>query len=137
MINREILSREHAELDALAEQLLTRANSLVPQLEGLSALRWRLNHVLMVHLAQEDNLLYPLLCASPNASTRRVAARFAGDVGGLAEAYRTYRSEWTFDRAEADWRGFSAATRVVMQALRKRIQREEMELYPLIEKRAA
>ena len=129
MVDREILSKEHAELDALAVRLLAMVDGVGPD-TGLSALRWRLNHVLMVHLAKEDKLLYPKLLAFPE--TRALARRFAEEMGGLAEAYLAYYAAWPIERVEADWAGFGAATRGVMKALRQRILREERDLYPRI-----
>ena len=129
MLNREQLSKEHAELDGLALRLLE-AVEAERQPAGLSALRWRLNHVLMVHLAKEDKLLYPSLLAMP--ATKALAQRFADEMGGLAEAYLAYNAAWPIERIEADWVGFGVATRGVMKALRQRILREERDLYPRI-----
>ncbi len=136
-MNHEVLTNEHAELEALAARLLAQVRADRPRVDGLSALRWRLNHVLMVHLAQEDNLLYPALLASRDPVARRTAERFCEQMGDLGASYRAYNSEWTFDRVAADWRGFANATRTMMAALRRRIQREESKLYPLIARRAA
>ena len=129
MLNREQLSKEHAELDALAVRLLEAVEAASPP-TGLSALRWRLNHVLMVHLAKEDKLLYPSLMAMP--TTKALAQRFSDEMGGLAEAYLAYNSAWPIERVEAEWAGFGVATRGVMKALRQRILREERDLYPRI-----
>lgn len=134
MLNRVSLSQEHAELDALAVKLLAEIETNSPS-ETLSALRWRLNHVLMVHLAKEDKVLYPRLLAQP--ATRAVAQRFASEMGDLAQIYLAYTSTWTIERVEADWDGFGAATRKVMTALRRRILREERDLYPRIPETAS
>lgn len=133
MLSRETLSREHAELDALALQLLDHVKSRTCDTEGLSALRWRLNHVLMVHLAKEDKLLYPRLKASGEPRTRGLADRFAEEMGGLGATYGAYTAEWTMERVAADWPGFAVATRTGMRALRQRIQREERDLYPCLD----
>ena len=129
MIDRAILSKEHAELDMLAVQLLDEVAAAAPSAK-VSALRWRLNHVLMVHLAKEDRLVYPELLASP--ATRALAQRFAEEMGGLAEAYLAYNAAWPIERVEAEWAAFGTATRGVMRALRQRILREERDLYPRI-----
>ena len=129
MLSREQLSKEHAELDALAVRLLETLDAERPPV-GLSALRWRLNHLLMVHLAKEDKLLYPSLLAMPAA--RALAQRFADEMGGLASTYLAYNAAWPIERIEQDWAGFGAATRGVMKALRQRILREERDLYPRI-----
>ena len=129
MVNRDTLSKEHAELDSLAQRLLLAVDAKGPE-TGLSALRWRLNHVLMVHLAKEDKLLYPQLMAS--SITQALAKRFADEMGGLAQAYLAYNAAWPIERVEAEWSLFGEATRGVMKALRQRILREERDLYPRI-----
>ncbi|GGA38595.1 hemerythrin domain-containing protein [Sphingomonas psychrolutea] len=128
-MDRVSLSKEHAELDALAVRLLAEVDAKAPG-ETLSALRWRLNHVLMVHLAKEDKVLYPRLLAKPE--TRALAQRFASEMGDLAKVYLGYASKWTIERIQADWQGFGEETREVMAALRRRILREERDLYPRI-----
>lgn len=129
MTDRATLSKEHAELDALAVGLLAEVAAGEPS-RNLSALRWRLNHVLMVHLAKEDKFLYPELLALP--ATRALARRFADEMGGLADAYLQYNADWPIERVAADWAGFGEATRGAMKALRHRILREERDLYPRI-----
>ena len=54
-------------------------------------------------------------------------------MGGLAEAYRSYTILWTADRIRSEWIAFRGQSRTVMGALRRRISREEQELYPLLE----
>ncbi|BCA58057.1 hemerythrin domain-containing protein [Sphingomonas sp. HMP6] len=129
MLDRLILSKEHAELEALAVKLLEEVEAAAPG-KTLSALRWRLNHVLMVHLAKEDKVLYPYLQLLPE--TRALALRFEIEMGALAQTYLAYASSWPIERVEADWRGFGDATRTIMRALRRRILREERDLYPRI-----
>jgi len=127
MTLRDTLSAEHAELDQLAETLLTMVSEPRPP-AAFSATRWRLNHVLTVHLAKEDQHLYPTLQQSDNAGTRALADRFAHEMGGLAAAHQAYCATWPIEAVEADWTGFRRETRLVMTLLRQRIQREETQL---------
>lgn len=129
MLSRDILSKEHEELETLAKKLLVEIDLDGPS-HALSALRWRMTHVLMVHLAKEDKVLYPRLLALPE--TRTVALRFAQEMGNVAELYQDYAATWPIERVEADWAGFGVATRKMMAALRRRILREERDLYPRI-----
>lgn len=129
VLSRVRLSQEHAELDALAVKLLAEVDADVPS-TALSALRWRLTHVLMVHLAKEDKVLYPRLLARPE--TQALAKRFVEELGDLAETYQAYTATWPIERVESDWPRFGEATRKVMAALQRRILREERDLYPRI-----
>jgi hypothetical protein len=61
-----------------------------------------------------------------------MAARFADEMGDLAQSYREYVANWSSDRIVAEWADFGNETRRVMQALTHRIGREETMLYALI-----
>ena len=132
MTLRETLSAEHDELDRLAERMLTIVTGDAPT-DDLSSTRWRLNHVLAIHLAKEDGFLYPDLARSHSASVRSLAQRFATEMGGMSATYRAYCARWTLQALNADWSGFCNDTRKVMMLLRRRIQREELELYRRID----
>lgn len=133
MLTRQVLSGEHAELARLADLLLTEVASEKSDLDRLARTRWRLHRVLAMHLAKEDNLLYPALRRSAALATRRLADRFVGEMGALADDYQAYCARWTIVAIERDWPGFQAATRGVIAALQTRIKREEVELYPSME----
>lgn len=133
MITRAILSAEHAQLDALATEMLTVIAAAKQPPTELSALRWRMNHLLMVHLAKEDQYLYPHLQTNGAPRAASLAKRFSQEMGGLAAAYLSYTSQWTAQRMAEDWPGFIADTRKIILALRQRILREERDLYPLID----
>lgn len=137
MLNRECLSREHAELSALAEALSALLTGATPDLAGLSAVRWRFHRTLLMHLAKEDKLLYPQLARSPLPRTAHIAAQFASDVCGLAQDYAAYMQRWSIERIEAEWTTFGRETCVILAALTVRIAREEAELYPCIVEPAA
>lgn len=137
MLSREKLSSEHVELGGIAGEIMRLIGQATPPMAELSALRWRLSRVLMVHLAREDGSLYPALRRSADATTRSLAAQFEAQMGTLAQDYRDYAARWPADAIGADWSQFGAETRRILQALKRRIQREEIELYPRITARAA
>lgn len=133
MLKRATLSGEHDELSALADGILDQLATDPPDYEALGTLRWRLNRVLLLHLAKEDKLLYPRLSQHVSVEARRVAERFAVEMGGLAAAFTAYIMDWPIERAQRDWPVFATKTREVLAALQHRIRREERELYPLID----
>lgn len=132
MIERAELSAEHAELDMLAERLIKQVTQPGGPDAELASIRWRLNHVLVVHLAKEDRHLYPRLQNCGEARVQALAKRFGDEMGNLAEVYLAYTREWTAQKIAGDQLGFATATLSVMRALRQRILREERDLYPLI-----
>jgi len=137
MLSCERLSSEHAELGEVANEILRLLGKATPAMAELSALRWRLSRVLLVHLAREDGLLYPELRRSTDARTRELAARFEMQMGSLAQDYRAYAARWPAHTIVAGWSGFRTETRTMLLALKRRIQREEIELYPRIVMRTA
>ncbi len=130
MMTRDLLSKEHREIDALACELLDIVAQAVAPDEGLASLRWRLNHVLMVHLVKEDQLLYPALRKSSNPEVAAIATRFSTEMGGIANQFITHMQRWNGTAIKADWSGFCADTRALLLALRDRVRREERDLYP-------
>ncbi|WP_235512460.1 hemerythrin domain-containing protein [Sphingomonas sp. Leaf17] len=133
MLDRQCLSREHDELIALTTALVAQVTRAAPDLAGLSTVRWRFNRVLLMHLAKEDKLLYPQLTRSPSPTTARLAELFAAEVCGLAADYAAYMQRWPVERIEGEWPAFAKDTRRILDALGKRIAREENELYPCID----
>lgn len=128
MTLRTKLAADHVELDHLAERLQAIVAGPAPTAD-FAAVRWRLNHRLTVHLAQEDNYLYPMLARSSDPVTRALADRSAKDMGSLFEQHRAYSARWSGKAIETDWPGFARETRAIMALLRKRIHHEELELY--------
>lgn len=132
MITRQTLTAEHRELDAMAGEMLELVSLAAPDWDRLARLRWRFNRLLLAHLAKEDRLLYPRLCQR-GGDIGGLASRFRDEVGGLASDYLAYSAKWPPRAIESDWPAFGQHTRGIIAALRRRILREENELYPLIE----
>lgn len=87
---------------------------------------------LLVHLAAEDNLLYPQLLKSSESATRSVAERFSAEMKPISESFKSYASRWASARTiQTDAEGFVKETRAICKALGERIRREHAELYPL------
>jgi Hemerythrin HHE cation binding domain len=133
MTNLAKLRDEHAEILKIVERLgyLIGGRKPPPQLH-LFALRHELSSTLIGHLKDEDWLLYPLLLASPEAHVAATARLFSEEMGGLAAAYRAHCDRWSADAIAADWPGYCADSRVLLDALTRRIRRENRELYPLL-----
>lgn len=129
------LRQEHAELVAIVRRLadFTARPSPPPQVE-LFELRRELSSTLIAHLKAEDWVLYPRLLGSDDADVAATAQAFNDEMGGLAAAYVAYTEQWSAPAINADWPGYCAASRAIIDALTCRITRENRELYPLLEK---
>lgn len=125
----DFLKAEHAALLDLRAQLLT-VLAGAPNVARAASLRLTVNRILLSHLAKEDAHLYPYLKRNP--ITAPVAERFERELGGLADCWRGFMSDWPNERIASDWTGFGAAARTVLDALAERARREEEELYPLL-----
>lgn len=88
---------------------------------------------LLAHLTREDWLLYPSLLQSSDKLISGTAQRFIDEMGGLLATYKTWSGEWPTERVIADWQIFVTETSALLDALAQRIDRENNELYPLVE----
>lgn len=91
----------------------------------------RLSGVIKLHLAMEDESLYPGLAKSANPKTKYVAEKFITEMGGIAKAYLSYADKWNEKAIRENAKGFITETTGIIKVLGERIQKEESELYPL------
>ena len=59
---------------------------------------------------------------------------FKDEMGGLAPAFLAYSEKWNANSISADWSGYCADTRAVLDALENRLEREDRDLFPLLER---
>ncbi len=95
----------------------------------------KLAGALKVHLAMEDNSLYPRLLASNDKEIREVARQFIEEIGGIAPVFNNYLNKWPNPASiESNPLEFINETNELFNALKNRIYREDNILYPLIDK---
>lgn len=95
-----------------------------------------LDRLLVVHLTAEDDWMYPMLMASADQRISAAAGACFHDMGGLHGAWLAYREQWSAEAILSAPERFRAATRGVIGALALRIERENAELYPLVDRLA-
>jgi hypothetical protein len=94
----------------------------------------RLNGVVAVHLSLEDGSLYPKLLAHNDRTVRELAARYQREMGDLCARYGAFSERWgAIGAILADRKAFVAEFKVVASAIRQRIERENHELYELVD----
>lgn len=87
-----------------------------------------------LHLASEDQYLYPALAKSANPAVTRLGKQFQDEMGGIAVAYMEFVNRWNLGaKVAAAPEDFRAHANAIFKALHQRIQRENKELYPLAE----
>jgi hypothetical protein len=129
------LRHDHAKLADLFSQLGEMIDRQSPpsQLE-LFNLRRELVSTLLAHLKLEDWALYPRLMQSDQPEIARAGETFKDEMGGLAPAFLAYSEKWSADSISADWPGYCADTRGILEALTNRLMRENRELLPLLDR---
>lgn len=128
------LRNDHAELAHLVAELERTIDAPTPPpAADLFALRQEFSKKLLAHLMEEDWLLYPSLLRHEDPAIAGVAQAFVDEMGGLLDAYRKWSTDWPAVAVAAHWPHFRAETRALCAALKRRIGRENTELYPLFE----
>jgi hypothetical protein len=129
------LREDHADLARLFKQLasIVETSQPPPQLV-LFDLRRELVSTLLAHLKLEDWTLYPRLIQSGDSEISETGRKFQEEMGGLAPAFVAYCDKWSANRIEADWEGYCADTRAILDALQNRLVQENCELLPLLER---
>jgi hemerythrin HHE cation binding domain-containing protein len=126
--------QQHAEILEIAKSIdacLAKLPGAIGDVRAhLTALAGKVN----LHLALEDEALYPRLRAHPDAKVQSVAKKFTEEMSGIKAAFQKYIATWSDVAIRGDAAGFVAATKGLFAALGQRIQRENTELYPLLDK---
>ena len=129
------LRAEHDALATLSRILMDLVDQPdPPRPTELCSVRRMLRDTLVRHLKCEDWVLYPRLKASGDAALIRMACEFVAEMGDIADDFEVYDSKWTEDMVAADWPGFCHETRAVLGLLAIRIERENEDLYPAVER---
>ena len=73
--------------------------------------------------------------ASQNEEISIMASQFQKEMGGLKQAFESYYGRWNSVAAiQSDPAGFIGATGKILEALGKRVDRENTYLYPLADR---
>jgi len=130
--------KQHGELLTVAGEIgkLLDAARLATDATSARTLLSNLAGKLKIHLAMEDKTLYPRLMQDPDPKVSAMAMRFADEMGGIAEVFGGYMERWPTAKAiqEAPQR-FVTDTQKLFAALSTRIDRENNQLYPLLDQR--
>lgn len=128
------LRRQHDAASKLASQLLVDIGNYRQKEDAyvISLTLAKLFGLLRIHLAQEDQCLYPALVASDDERIASVANRFVAEMGGLSKILESFGERWSCRKAISEnFEAFCSETATVLDALNNRILRENEELYPL------
>ena len=132
----QIYRKQHDELLAMAgniganlnhETITTRTDDVLNLLSELAA---RLN----THLTMEDKALYPKMINSGNTKAKETAESFQKEMGGIKAVFETYVNKWSNPvNLKSSSEEFIKETNGLFAALGSRIDKENNQLYPLLD----
>lgn len=135
MSNVESLRRQH--LDVL--EIVDNIDLLIKKREfevngndiakNINLLAGKLN----IHLSTEDKFMYPKLRESSDDNLRKLAEEYSSEMGHIFQTFSQYKERYnTRTKILSSPEDFKKDTIEVFKVLRKRINKEDKELYNLI-----
>lgn len=98
----------------------------------------RLAGKLNIHMLEEDKFLYPELINSSDSDIRTMANQYMSEMGYLAEEYSRFKMEYnTANKILSKPDTFILEAKKIINALLKRINKEDNELYAFIQNKLA
>lgn len=93
-----------------------------------------MSSTIKLHLAVEDQALYPALQRGDDAELARLGQRFQVEMGPIAAAFDQFARRWnTAQRLREDEAGFRAAANDVLRRVHERMRHEDRDFYPRVE----
>ena len=87
-----------------------------------------------LHLAVEDQVLYPALQRGGNEGLARMGRQYQGEMASIASDYERFARRWnTANSVRRDAQGFRADANAALRRVHERMQREDHDFYPRIE----
>lgn len=134
------LQSQHEACLAIVQDIQTRSMHISDRAAAveITLMVARLTGILRIHLALEDEILYPALRRSSDPRTAEIGERYWREMGGLADMFLDYVDRWKrADAVLAEQERFRSESATVFKALADRIEKEHREIYPLAEQVAA
>lgn len=93
-----------------------------------------MSSTIKLHLAVEDQALYPALQRGNNPELARMGQQYQRDMGPIAQAYEAFARRWNLaESLRRDEQGFRDDANRVLRLVHERMQRENHDFYPRIE----
>lgn len=140
MIRTKDFRRQHGELLDIVTEMSAKLDedALKNDAGPMRSLLSKLAGKLSIHLTMEDRNLYPVLVDNADEKVRSVAHDFIEEMGGLKDAFGKYMDTWpTAPSIHEDPATFITQTKGIFETLGKRIEREDTQLYEMVDKLGA
>ncbi|MAG12306.1 hypothetical protein CL630_00640 [bacterium] len=132
----KILRKQHEGLLKYTEKIFTffDVEKLKKEVGQLRILLSQFTKLSNWHLSLEDEILYPALFKHENSELRSTAKMYSEEMGGLKKTFAEYNKKWTNEGSiESNSDEFIKESRIMFDALSARNQKENNELFPMIE----
>lgn len=129
------LLRQHNEVLDLINKLSTYQNQEKVQENAceISKLLAQLSGIIKIHLASEDKYVYPVLMKHPDIKIKTTAEAYVNEMGALAKIFEEYKMKYLgASKIAGNAAAFSLESKKVFSALKERIRKENLFLYPLL-----
>ncbi len=131
------LRRQHKELLEAATRISKLINSedVSKEVEQIHNLLSKLDGSLHFHLIKEDESLYPALLIHPDKKIAKLTKQFQDEMGGLLHEFHNYIKKWPDAGAvRNNSNEFIKETTRIFDALANRVDKEDNELYSLVDR---
>ncbi len=129
--------QQHEDMLTVAKEMskLLDPNILGKDAQPVRSLLSKLSAKLKIHLASEDKSLYPELLNHKDENVKATAKKFMDEMGSISSVFVKYTEKWvSADAIQKNPNDFIKETEGLFSALAKRIEKENKELYPLVDK---
>jgi iron-sulfur cluster repair protein YtfE (RIC family) len=134
-MNLEKYKQQHVSILNSISKLRQLAHSGVAEhAKEIAQLIVSMSSTIKLHLAAEDQALYPALQRGGDAELARIGQHYQQEMGDLSRAYAGFAQRWMQPEGlRRDEQGFRNDANHVLRVLQERIQRENHDFYPRIE----
>lgn len=129
------LRRQHAEMLNLVNEIVDELNEKNLKMDSLPVIKLfgSLMGKLKIHLSLEDDMLYPDLLKSTNPQVRSKADQFKKEMGSIGKTVESFAKKWQPDTIKSNPAVFINETKDLFKVLGNRIDRENNDLYPMLD----
>ncbi|WP_240840410.1 hemerythrin domain-containing protein [Acidaminobacter sp. JC074] len=94
----------------------------------------KLAGVLKIHLSNEDRFLYPKMKENADTKLKRLATQYENEMGELSPVFMAFKDKYnTSSKILSQLDNAEKEIKDVFNKVRKRMDKEDHELYPLAE----
>lgn len=113
---------------------LADSSKIIENSNRISKLLTDLLRNLKVHLTLEDTSLYPVICLTDRNDMKNIAREYKDEMGDIKDLFSAYFDRWSSGfKIKEDSAAFIEETNLLFDSLSKRIERENTELYRIID----